>query len=268
MFHFGFTSRRAGNLPAAIVIAFTLAAPACAETYFVSPAGSDANDCSERAPCNTIQAAADKIAVGQVGTVLLADGEYLAGVNVIYHRIVNIRGNCADPGKTKIRPSAGASAIAAQDGAIVGAMCLVCEAQDGARDARCLHSRQFAIIDHRKLRFGNMPGGSHISADEISKINCLGGAEIVGDASVHAVASKGSSIDLNCDIAIDHPRAFRWFAVATDRAIIDATRAKFGGAGAAATTGQQYIVGGGTLINAGAMPGNRRGEVKNGGIVQ
>ncbi len=265
----GIVLRQTGHLPAAILLAVVLTCPASAETYFVSPQGSDANDCrGAQTPCKSIQAAADKIAIGQAGSIVLADGEYQAGVSITHRRIVGIGGNCADPSRVRIRPGPDATAIEAQDGAIVGATCLTCEAQDGADGARCFRSRQFAIIDYLNMRFGHMPGGGHVSADEISKINCAGVVEIVGDAAYHASASKGSAIDLNCTIAIDRPRAFRWFAVATARAIIDATRIAFTGGGAAATTGQRYVVGGGTLINAAAMPGSRGGEVKNGGIAQ
>ena len=267
-FHRDPESRRAGFLPIAVFVAMVLTAPARAETYFVSPAGGDANDCSQAAPCKTIQAAADKIAIGQAGSIVLADGEYQAGVSITHRRIVGIGGNCADPSRVRIMPGADETAIEAQDGAVVGVTCLTCEAQDGADGARCFRSRQFAIIDYLNMRFGHMPGGGHVSADEISKINCAGVVEIVGDAAYHASASKGSAIDLNCTIAIDRPRAFRWFAIATARAIIDATRIAFTGGGAAATTGQRYVVGGGTLINAAAMPGSRGGEVKNGGVAQ
>jgi hypothetical protein len=72
-------------------------------------------------------------------------------------------------------------------------------------------ARQFAVVDVDRVRFGRMNIG--ISAQEISKVNTLGGIEIFGDEifgdmSYFAYAADGSSVSLNGGFSITGARNF------------------------------------------------------------
>src|SRR5262245_9810228 len=137
--------------------AFALAGP----TLYVDPAGDDRNDClTAAAPCATIQRAVDQItpAPGQItgmGTVMLARGTYSAGATITYHKVVTFIGDCDDPSRVVVRPQGGGAGFMAQDHAIAGINCVTIEAADPG--TRGVKTRQFAIIDIQKVRFGPMP---------------------------------------------------------------------------------------------------------------
>ena len=82
-----------------LVVLFAVSGPLRAQEIFwkqmfVSPAGSDANDCVlEAAPCGSIQGSVDKIPDGSRAYIKLAPGTYNdAHVSVVYHRVVMIVG--------------------------------------------------------------------------------------------------------------------------------------------------------------------------------
>jgi hypothetical protein len=149
---------------------------------FVSPLGSDANDClSEAAPCSSIQGSVDKIRYGGGAYIKLAPGTYNdAQISVVYHRVVMIVGDCRD--LTAVVVNGG---FQAQDHAIMAPQCLT-------------------------INVGG-PGGIGVaarSAQEISKVNTLGGIDIFGDMSYFAYAADGSSISLNGGFTVTRARNF------------------------------------------------------------
>jgi hypothetical protein len=167
---------------------------------FVSPLGSDANDClSEAAPCSSIQGSVDKIPYGGGAYIKVAPGIYNdAHVSVVYHRVVMIVGDCRD--LTAVVVNGG---FIAQDHAILASQCLTISGGSGGIG---VGARQFAIVDVDRVRFGPMTIG--ISAQEISKVNTLGGIEIFGDMSDFVNAADGSSVSLSGDFALTGVRNF------------------------------------------------------------
>jgi hypothetical protein len=168
---------------------------------FVSPLGSDANDClSEAAPCSSIQGSVDKIPYGGGAYIKLAPGTYNdAQVSVVYHRVVMIVGDCRDLSAVIVN-----GGFQAQDHAIMAPQCLTINV--GGHGGIGVGARQFAIVDIDRVRFGPMTIG--ISAQEISKVNTLGGIDIFGDMSYFAYAADGSSISLNGGFTVTGTRNF------------------------------------------------------------
>jgi len=189
--------------------------------YYAAPNGRDENDClSREQPCETIQAAVDKIPNGSGGTITLARGRYPnTAVNAMY-RVVQINGDCDDPSEV-ILTGTGAI-VRAQDEVILALQCFTIEAAGGIGIA----ARQFAIVDYYRIRFGTMKIG--VSLQEMSKANCLGRIELFGDQANFIHAADGSSAYVNCSMRLEGALHFNTFAIAAWDARIYASAADIG----------------------------------------
>ena len=168
---------------------------------FVSPSGSDSNDClSSGSPCLTIQRGVNQ--AGQMGTVYVAAGTYTAGANVEHNRTIHIEGagGCANPEAVVIN-GPGTTVFTVQDHATLTMSGLRINALGGIIFA----SRQFAIGDYQCTHFG--PANIHVSVNEMSKINCLS-VKIYGNAIYHAAVNGMSSFSMSCTMYIDAPVTF------------------------------------------------------------
>lgn len=85
------------RLLAGLALVPLLASAAASATFFVEPFGDDANDCSYKAACATMQHVVDKRCPStEPCLVQLARGIYHQKVSVIYHRVVSFVGDCRD----------------------------------------------------------------------------------------------------------------------------------------------------------------------------
>jgi hypothetical protein len=76
-----------------------------ATSFYVATTRNDSNDClTKTAPCLTIQGAVSKIPIATAAYIEVAPGTYAEAVNVFYYRLVNIRGDCADPSSVTVQP--------------------------------------------------------------------------------------------------------------------------------------------------------------------
>jgi hypothetical protein len=159
--------------------------------YYVAPSGNDGNDClAPISPCLTIQHAVDLAPrAGDKSTIILAPGNYGAGADVANSKFVNITGDCNNRYAATVSPISEGTAFLAQDFSTLGLMCLTIIG-NGGKD---ISTRQFAIADYSQITFrGSM--SVQVSAEEKSKINCIGTAEIDGNARYHTVSSGQSCL--------------------------------------------------------------------------
>jgi hypothetical protein len=236
-------------------------------TLYVAPSGDDANDCATTmTACRTLQRAIKRVPItGVVAMIKMADGIYTGPADVAYYRFVVFEGNCSNPAAVTVRAPSGRAAFWAQDHAIVGVTCLTVEAS-GPR-ATGIASRQYAIVDYHRVRFGSFPDGIHVSAQEGSRQNCLGGIEIIGDAATHANAGYQSFLSMSCNIVIPAPRKFVHFVVATFLSTINLGGARITGAGVAGTTGGLFTNSSVIVLGGTTLP-DRSVTTAAGGIVQ
>lgn len=241
-----------------LALLLALAAPAQAANVFVSPSGSDANDClSASAPCQTLQAAADR--AGQYGNVMLADGTYTAGAYVHYFRMVRFTGNCATPGAVVIS-TPGTMAFTAEDHAILTVQCV----DIVGTDARAIFARQFAIVDAAYVRFGPMV--THVIANEMSKVNVASPTLLAGYTTYSLRANSQSQIIVGGTITLQPGVSFYAYAYAAYLSMIDASGLSVSGS----ATGINYIVAPGSLLAPppGGLLGSIAGQCPPGCLIQ
>lgn len=232
-----------------------LGAAANAVTTYVAPNGNDASDClTALTPCQTLQAAANKAGGNpDVATVIVADGTYTAGANIIHYRFIAFQGNCANLGAAVIS-TPNAVAFWVQDHAILSLKCLTINAPGGI----ALASRQFSIGDYESIVFG--AAHQHVSASEMSKINCVGNNRISGSAVQHLQANGQSTVSAACSMTIDAGVTLGYYAGAYNRSIIHAAGGTFNGRGTQA--GVQWVSDGGYIsLPVGSFPGSGAGNV-------
>jgi hypothetical protein len=251
------------------------AAPAQGQTHWVAKTGNDSNSCTTSvAPCLTIQGAVNKVPLGTTATISIAPGIYNDPVNIFYHRVISIsgplgqNGECTDKGAVTLSRSTPGPIIWVQDHPIVSVSCVTLSAPPGVAGISGISTRQFAILDYGMIRFGAMPGGgAHVSAGEMSKVNCNSDNEIVGGAAMHASAGNLSSLYLGCNIAVMLPGlSFATIVMANVKSAVDASLAVFTGYG---VTGKKYIVYDSNLIlpSTSTIPGIDF-EVGDGAVVR
>ncbi len=250
-----------------IALVILTAAPAAAGVLFVSPSGDDALSCTSPAQaCRTLQRAVGLAPFAQVTTIYLAAGTYTEGANVYYYRFVNFIGNCDDPSAVRISVPGGQAAFWAQDHVIMAVSCMT--VQSSGSGSAGIASRQYAIVDYYKVRFGAFANGFHVAAYESSRQNCQGEITIVGDAFGHANAHGQSFVSLACSMSLPSPRSFAYFVVSNQLSMINAVGAQITGDGVAGTAGGQYAVNNSTLVLQGTtLPGSTQVAV-NGSSVQ
>ena len=241
-----------------------------ASSFYVAMSGDDGNDClSKNAPCLTIQGAVAKIPIATAGYIEVAPGSYNEAVDVFHYRIVNIRGDCADPSNVIIQPKGnGGTAFWAQDHAIFFISCLTIRSSHTGNIG--IAARQFGIVDFQYVHFGALAGGIHISVTDLSVASCIGPYFIDDSANVHAAVSALSRLTLNCPIHITTPVTFTVFAESVSRSFLNAGGAAIAGAGAGSvTTGIQWIAQDATItLPAGGLPGNAPGQTYDNATVR
>jgi hypothetical protein len=255
------------------VLAFwwvALGTPTGAQTYYVAKTDSDdSNPCTAPlAPCKTIQGAVSKVPLGSFANIIVGAGVYDIGsahgldplINILYYRFVAIFGECANRGNVVLRGNdANKAIIWAQDHVIAALGCMTITAAPNVSGVIGFATRQYAIGDCSRLRFGPMPGGYHLLANENSKINC-DTTELAGGAAVHAYVNKQSNITFGA-LSAPSPVVFDTaiFQVAPF-GILDAASLTVAGA----IMGKSYICDFGFVSQpAGGLPGSA-GDSLNG----
>lgn len=211
------------RLLSALVLLLALVSPAAAINLYVSPSGSDSNNCrSATMPCATMQHAVDLVPQGGIANIFLAPGTYYQGVNAHYYRFLNFYGNNGigcDPTKTVVQVGNGTTAFWAQDHVIMGVNCVTI--QSNGISSIGVGARQFSIVDLFYTWFGNFVSGIHISANEMSKINTIEGIQALGSASSHVSATGMSTVHLGGTIYVAPGLAFNNFTQAYLKSLLD-----------------------------------------------
>jgi hypothetical protein len=254
-------------LLAAAALAIAMPTGARAQTHWVAKNGNDSDTCTEKeAPCLTVQGAIRKVQQGTYATISIAPGVYEEQISIVYFRGISLVGDCQNIGAVTLRGPQPGPVIWVEDHPIAVVACLTLDAAPGVSGVAGIVSRQFSITDYTHTRFGDMPGGTHIVANEMSKINCQMGNEIAGSAVSHVSVGGMSTILLGRPINVVVPVSFDQFASVGWQSYLDASIAAFQGA---AVTGKKYIVQHGVLLQPpGGMPGSQPGEVYDGGLVK
>jgi hypothetical protein len=141
-----------------------------AQTHWVAKSGNDDNACkSTESPCLTVQGAVGKVENGSVAAISIGPGTYEEQINIFRYRVISLFGNCEDISAVTLRGSQPGPIIWVEDHPIVIVDCLTLEAAPGISGVAGIASRQFSVVDYSRTRFGNMPGGTHILASEMSR---------------------------------------------------------------------------------------------------
>src|SRR5262249_9058094 len=120
-------------------------------------------------------------------------------------------------------------------------------------------SRQFAIIDVDDVRIGQLAGGTVMSAQEMSKINCMSGVVLYGSVDHVAQAGGMSTVSLNCAFSFENTPQINAIARAVQKSLILATGASWVGA----FVGEKYICADSQIDGAATMPGTNSSSVNN-----
>ena len=238
-------------IPWALLLCLVSPAGAADLSFYAAATGSGlaTNDCLTAAtPCE-LQRAVDQQPIGTKAQIYLADGTYwTAGANVMYHKITNFIGNCANPQNVYVIVGAAQVAFLFQDGVFGGVSCLRMAATgNGSTGVR---SRQIAILDIANVEFGNFPAGVHIAAVENARVNCLNGIVVSGNAQSHAQADGHSSLSMGCSYTLAANVSMTW-VVLTNRSIAKFTGASWVGG---SNSGLRYAVDNSTLELNGYLP--------------
>lgn len=234
------------------------ASSASAQSYFISASGSDANNClSVAAPCLTAQHAADLCPNAAYCSVIYAPGVYSGrATSVTYYKTITLtgpldgRGNCPDRSAVTIddggRPL---TLFWAQDHAILTLNCMTLKAY--ASGSIGFGSRQFSIGDVNNINFGTFAGGLGLAIAETSKMNVLSPG-IYGNASRWASAADGSTLTVGGTVTTSGAS----FDVALISSLFGALVNFYPSSVTGTISGYSYQCAGGTIKNAGAMPGS------------
>lgn len=239
-------------------------APTHAQLYVKNTAPLDNSDCSLIDPCKTLQHAVSIAPSGVITNINLICSTYPCtfdqNVSVSHQKEIAFWGDCADSiTNVTVNAPAGAAAFFAEDLAGLWVSCI--KITNAGQNGVGIGTRQFAFADYWFVTFG--PNGHHLSANEISKINCLGNSYIAGGASTHATAGFGSEISLNCPIYANS-EAFGYFlAVSQGRISISSGSVSHSG-----ITGGSYSVDQGRLVKGSTVVPGSGTSVVNGGVVQ
>jgi hypothetical protein len=166
--------------------------------YFISPRGSDANDClSVATPCATMQHVAGLPNVGIQGTwVKLADGTYFQTLDLYHYRSLTITGNCANLRAVTVTANPNQILFHAEDHATLLLHCI--RINTGGGDSRGISARQFSLVDYGNIVWDYFATGIHVAATEQSKINCVSKEYIQGSFGYHWLTSGLSAIESGC----------------------------------------------------------------------
>ena len=209
------------------------AAPVIAQesaTFHAAPDAVDNRECSPVRPCSP-QGAFQMCRKQQREEchVLLADGIYRTPrINVFYFRTAYFSGNCSNPNAVVLLATdPNTSLFQAQDHSIGVLECVSLRSETQATTG--ILARQIAIVDYRSIDFGEMPGGTHVSAVAGSFASCVGPNTISGGAHVHAASGKMSELNMGCTWHLPAPVSFDFFLNAIDFSVINAQAATYVG---------------------------------------
>src|SRR5215471_9788202 len=181
----------------ALLLAIYSFEAAADKLLFVSPKGSDEGQCESNNPCATIGRACSvaNSSPDRITGISIAVGLYQNNTfcDVWYHHTVNVSGDCND--RPDIVLSGNDVAFRAQDSAILVVQCVNIRSVGSGSIA--FASRQFAIMDVGNIRIGQLAGGTVISAQEESRINCVSGVVLYGSVSYVAQAVQMSTVILH-----------------------------------------------------------------------
>jgi hypothetical protein len=226
---------------------------------FVSPKGSDEGQCESNSPCATIGRACSvaNSHADRVTSIQIAPGVYQnnTSCDVYYHRLVFVYGDCND--RPDIVLSGKDVAFYAQDSAILAVQCVGIRSSGNGSIA--FASRQFAIMDVDNVRIGQLAGGTVMSAQEMSKINCISRLVLYGSVSDVAQAGGMSTVSLSCAFSFENTPQIRAIAVAVQKSLILASSASWVGA----FVGEKYICIDSQIDGATTMPGTDSSSVNN-----
>jgi hypothetical protein len=245
-------------------------------TYWVSPAGADANDGrSAAAPFATLQRAYDVIVAtldtgGRTVTIQLADGTYTAGLAIAKPwtggGVVTLKGNAAAPANVVISTTnANAIGVSAVLPAAFNVQDLKLTTATSGDAIRHSGSGQLAF---QNVVFGAVPAASyHLRADAPGAfILATGNYTISGGAGVHAGAvATGALVQLNnLTMTLTGTPAFAaLFAYAVHAAQVYVSSTTFSGT----ATGTRYLaqLNGLIVTNGATLPGSVPGSTATGG---
>jgi hypothetical protein len=231
-----------------------------ANQLFVSPKGSDRGQCkSPKKPCATIGRACSVANSGadRTTSIRVAHGVYESNTSceVHYHRLVFVYGDCNNHADIVLRGND--VAFHAQDSAILAVQCV--DIRSSGNGSIAFGSRQFAIMDVDNVRIGPLVGGTVMSAQEASRINCLSGLVLYGSVGFVAQAGGMSTIALNCAFSFENTPKINAIAVAVQKSLILASQASWVGI----FFGEKYICSDSQIDGAPTMPGTDPSSVNN-----
>jgi hypothetical protein len=229
-----------------------------ANELFVSPNGSDEGQCESNSPCATVSRACSVANSGadRATSIRVAGGVYEnnTSCNIYYHRLVFLYGDCND--RPDIVLSGNDVAFWAQDSAILAVQCV--GIRSSGTGSVAFASRQFAIMDVTNVRIGQLAGGTVMSAQEMSKINCLSGVVLYGSVGYVAQAGGMSTISLTCAFSFENTPQIDAIAVAVQKSLILASQASWVGA----LVGEKYICTDSQIDGATTIPGSDFSDCK------
>jgi hypothetical protein len=231
-----------------------------ANQLFVSPTGSDRGPCkSLKKPCATIGRACSvaNSSADRVTNIIVAPGMYQNNISckIWYHRVVVIYGDCNN--HPDILLAGNDVAFHAEDSAILAVNCVGIRSSGNGSIA--FASRQFAIMDMANVRIGQLAGGTVMSAQEMSKINCLSGLVLYGSVGHVAHAGGMSTVSLGCAFSFENTPHVNAIAVAVQKSLIIANYASWVGD----FVGEKYICLDSQIDGATTMPGTDSSSVNN-----
>lgn len=218
-------------------------------TTYISPSGSDSNNClTTLTKCATlakgVSAVAQILKPGDMGVVLPDAGTYDNTNLVAAHGVrVTIQGNCSNQSSTEFRTAGGGTVFSVQDNATLILSCIKCSSTgDGAT---CAHARQFAILDWAEVVFGSFPLGKHVDLQEMSKGNCAGNVYMIGGAATHVSVQGMSSVILGCNVVFIDAPTIQYFLSVAENSYALAAGTSF--TGSVNVTSNSYVVDGARL---------------------
>lgn len=234
-------------LSAAVLLA--LCEPVHAQTLYLSPSGSDGNDCSISAPCYE-GARCQRALPPNGGACKASPGAYYwtEQLDVQHFRKIALEGDCAMPGNVQV--TFAGNGVVVQDHATMSIRCFLIAAPNGI----AFLCRQIVICDAQYMAWG--AAIIHMAGSQGAEINCGGNQWILGSAQVHADANR-SELSLGCAYWIANGVSFIYFVRVGAGSMANFGGASFdgstsvGGYKGVATTWGSYISTGGVTV-----PGN------------
>lgn len=206
---------------------------------FVSPSGSDSNNCTTSlSPCLTIEHAIDLSPFGAQTTINLAHGTYttLTGHNIYYYRTVNITGDCGAPSQVVIQTAGnGLTAFFVQDFALSQIVCVTFGTNGTGNTV--LTARQKAIVDLNNVIISTSGGSSWSGGTVINSDNSsanMGGTITLGNGISLAVFGSAGNVGLTtitANVVTSGVNAITNFFVASGKSYIKANTATLTGTG-------------------------------------